>query len=187
MSSTHKTNLTDLQFVVLLDKEATKEYFAFVEELEEISKSAKKSFDYASKNGRFPQGEEAILESFKHCKSYAYEYAKSVIKGRWKEFEDIILEFVSKGSKPEYGVTEIVFEYVRDVVKKEWKEVEPLFASYPNFSFSYALYILKGRFEKGEPAISQNANFAYQYARKVIKGKLPEDMHRQMLAHAIGE
>jgi len=53
------------------------------------------------------------------------------------------------------------------------------------FSYHYAIAVKQCRWELGEAAISTSAYYSYHYAVEIIGGRLPDTMHRKMLAFGI--
>lgn len=71
-------------------------------------------------------------------------------------------------------------------MKKPWPEAEKYIAKNKDASFFYATNVLKSRFPAGEKAISEDPECSLAYCIVILKRKkLPEDMHRKMLSHAI--
>jgi hypothetical protein len=74
---------------------------------------------------------------------------------------------------------------IQKVIKDRWEPAENLLAKHGNLAYDYAKNILKGPFPLGEVAIALSERHGYLYATEIIKGKLPDHMHRIMLANAI--
>ena len=125
------------------------------------SKNVSDIYDYARSviKGRWPEAEPYILRS----PSAAYGYAKDVIKGRWPEAESYIMK------DPESA-----YMYAVEVIKGRWPEAEPLIIKAPDVASMYAIDIIKGRWPEAESVISTDAESAYYYAKDVIKGRWPE-------------
>ena len=71
-------------------------------------------------------------------------------------------------------------------LKKPWPEAESSIAKCKESSMLYASKLLKGRFPAGEKVISESPEHLLAYSLIVLKrGKLPDFLHRKMIAHAI--
>ena len=101
-------------------------------------------------------------------------YAEHVIEGRWELGEYVI----SKDA--EYSC-----EYAKYVTEARFVLGEAAISESAYASFNYANHVIKGRFELGEAAISKDADTSFKYAKEVIGGRLPDTMHRKMLAFGI--
>ena len=97
------------------------------------------------------------LEKYEKSPYSAYEYARDVIKGRWKEAEDIIK------TDPRSA-----YYYAIDVIEGRWKEAEPFIKTDLRCAFYYAVYVIKGRWIEAEPFIKTDPDWAYRYAIDVI-------------------
>lgn len=104
----------------------------------------------------------------------AHYHALNVIKGRWKEGEDIIK------TDPESALA-----YAQDIIKGRWKEGEDIIKTDPESAVCYAIEMIKGRWKIAEEFIKTDPVSSYYYAQIVIKGQLPQDMHNSMIAHGI--
>ena len=151
-----------------------------------LSKNPRWAYKYARDiNGRWPEGEQAIIKNPQR----AYLYAQYVIKGRWPEAEETISKnpewaynyaaSVIKGRWPEAEETIIknpyrAYEYARDVIGGRWPEAEEIISKDPELAYNYAFYVVKGRWPEGEQTISTDANLAYYYAFNIVKGRWPE-------------
>lgn len=87
----------------------------------------------------------------------AYIFAKTFIKGRWQDAEDIIIK------KPS-----ITYCYVKDIIKGRWEECEQELSKDVVYSYWYAVNILKSRFPQAEENIKMDPLFASSYARNVL-------------------
>jgi len=71
-------------------------------------------------------------------------------------------------------------------LKKTWPEAEKKIATCKESSLLYAAKLIKGRFAEGEKVISESPEYLLAYSLTVLKrSKLPDFMHRKMIAHAI--
>ena len=105
---------------------------------------------------------------------YSCLYAEHVIGGRFELGEAAI----SKDALYSYF-------YARDVIGGRFHLGEAVICKYAWESYHYAKNVIGGRFELGEAAISQDAEWSYCYAKDVIQGRLPDIMHRKMIAFGI--
>lgn len=94
--------------------------------------------------------------------SWVYWYACNVLRGRFVEYEHVLLRS-----------RHYAFQYVVDVVEEPFPLFEPVFADHPELAFEYAKIILNGKFEAGEKAIASKYGIAYSYATEVIKQRFP--------------
>jgi len=167
----------------------SKEYLGFLENVEAAKKDPNLALEYATEvvRGRFPEGEQAILDAYLNCRSHAVEYARTILKGRWLEFESLVIQNLNAPHPQSYAMAEIVLEYVVniDLPNGIREEFEPLLAKYPSIAFNYALLVLKRDFPQGEPAMATSVPTLYRYATEVLKGKLPRNLHRIMLADGV--
>ena len=127
-----------------------------------LSKNPGWAYKYACVviNGRWPEGEQAIIKN----QELAYRYAKDVIKGRWPEAEEII------STNPA-----LAYDYAKIVIKGRWPEGEQAISKNTQWASQYAKSVIKGRWPEGEQAISTDPYLAYEYARdNNIKGRWPE-------------
>ena len=97
----------------------------------------------------------------------ANEYAKDIVKGRWPEFEEAILnrEVASPGW--------MACIYAREVLKGPWPEAEDIIVEDCMAACSYAEQVLNAPWPKGEPAIAKFWGAA-EYAIHVRKARFPE-------------
>ena len=105
---------------------------------------------------------EDVMKS-KDAPEYAYWYANNVIKGRWVEFEPLIL------TDPHW-----TYMYACDVIKGRWVEAEPIILTDPYWAYLYARDVIQGRWAEAEPLILTEAEWTYVYARDVIQGRWAE-------------
>ncbi len=137
-----------------------------------ISTSAEYSCLYAEHviKGRFVLGEYVISKDAE----YSCEYAKYAIHERFVLGEAAI-------SEDAY----ISYFYAR-YIEERFELGEAAISQEARSSYFYARDVIDGRWELGEAAISQAApRWSYLYARDVIQGRLPDIMHRKMLAFGI--
>ena len=64
----------------------------------------------------------------------AYNYARSIIKGRWNEAEQTI------SACPEYA-----FNYAINIIRGRWEEAEEFIAKDPKYAYHYARLVIKGK------------------------------------------
>ena len=130
---------------------------------ENIKKDINYIYNLAKKSGGPNKELENLIIATKNNR-VAYNYAKSVLKGRWEEGEPII----AKDAKDSY-------EYALNVLKGErFKLGEPAITKDAEWAVPYAENVIKGRWKEAEPTISKNASKAERYANKIIKGRWKE-------------
>lgn len=93
----------------------------------------------------------------------AYEYARFVLKKRWKNGENKIL------TSPYYS-----YLYARYVIQGRWRKAEPIIAKFPKSAYSYAKYVLKGRFIQSENNKDWDVESIYLYSRYILKNRWKE-------------
>jgi len=91
------------------------------------------------------------------------QYAKHVIRGRWKKGE----EAISRSAESSYYYSAITLE------GEKFPEGEEAISRSAYFSFAYAKIVLKGRFPEGEKAIATDGADSFRYARDVINDEFP--------------
>jgi lambda repressor-like predicted transcriptional regulator len=108
----------------------------------------------------FKDGSE-ILQT--NSPTLAFNYANSVIRGRWPEGEDLI-------------ATDSInsYNYSASVLKGRFLKGEDAIATNPRIIYNYVQYFVKGPFPKGEDAIATDAQSSFYYARDIIKGPWPK-------------
>ena len=112
------------------------------------------SIEYAKNcNFRWPELEKIIIDSGKIWDMY--EYAKEVIKGRWPEVENYLLN-------DRWGGLSEALYYARDVVKQRWPELEKRIMELKNgwAAGQYAVNIMKARWPEMERYILSNKDIA---------------------------
>jgi len=125
--------------------------------------------------GRFPAGEQFILEFGEHFESeLPCKYAMKVIKGRWKAAEHLIAMDAGEWH-----------EYLNFLQRKDNKSLLAACKSRDVFAMWYAENIAKGEWKPGEKAILEGLDWtAFYYARamgrrwelaekKILAGKDP--------------
>jgi hypothetical protein len=90
----------------------------------------------------------------------AYEYARVVLKKRWREGEGKIL------NNPHYA-----YMYARHVIQGRWPEAEKIIASRSDSGYLYAKYVVKGRFEEVEKNKNWELRDFYLYCKYVLKAR----------------
>jgi hypothetical protein len=132
--------------------------------------SPENAYNYAllTVKGRWPEGEEIILQSGKPW--VITNYAKNIIKGRWPEGEAAILKLDDK-ERDRWAK-----DYAVEVIKGPWPEAEKIIAKDPTSAFFYARDALKKRWRPAETAIIKEGDprSVKSYATQVIKGRWPE-------------
>jgi hypothetical protein len=140
----------------------------------EFEFQARKAFELAEKSGKRNLSlEEYLLREKNICD--IYNYARLVIKGRWKKAEELILtdlrlarcyaEYIMGVRWPEAekillendNITEICY-YSRGVIKGRWLEAEYLISCAPDHALGYVFDVVKERWPEGETAIRSNPN-----------------------------
>ena len=76
-------------------------------------------------------------------------------------------------------------DYARYVIEGRFELGEEAISQSAIWSYQYAHDVIQGRWELGEAAISTSAYYSYHYAVEIIGGRLPDTMHRKMLAFGI--
>ena len=84
--------------------------------------------------------------------SLAFNYAVSIIGGRWPEGETAI------SKNPESA-----FNYAKNVIGGRWPEGEAAISKYSDSAFGYAKNIIGGRFPEGETAMSKDPHLLKLY------------------------
>lgn len=143
------------------------------------------SYNYCQKiiKGRWTEAEQNILE--KGSPKLIFLYAKNIIKDRWTEAEQKILQ-----SK------EYVYQYAM-LMKSRWFEGERVLlekhsvgieqrTNFWNFELiKYCEEIIKDRWEEAEGVFAKNPILLCEYATEVLEDKLPENLHNMMLCYAL--
>ena len=93
---------------------------------------------------RIPEIESIILQDG----SAILDYARDVIKGRWRAGERVLLSGQCEAA-------DIVY-YAKDVIKGRWREGEERIADDASASLLYAREVLRSRFPAGETNISNS-------------------------------
>jgi hypothetical protein len=103
---------------------------------------------------RLPEFEKLLLKDIAKGKMYyeGSEYARSVIKNRWPEFESNVnvwllsITDIAKNVKDWYQQMYGINTYAQYVVKDRWDIVEPLLLNhYTNAGYQYVVDVIKGR------------------------------------------
>lgn len=148
-----------------------------------IATEARASYFYATcvVNGRFPEGEPALLQNA----NYAVSYARHILHERWPEAEPTILSGKCLNSNGTIDITLApAINYAEDVIKGRWPELEHVlltprqtgvthggvgqkFNAYD--IMSYAVHVVKDRWIEGEPILAEQGGYlAYHYASKAF-------------------
>lgn len=108
-----------------------------------------------------PRSEFAKYECvLRHDASFAFRYARLVLKARWPEAEPLIMQ------------SPIAGEYAIELMKDRWLEAEPYMIRQARSAYMYSLNILKTRWPEAEHAIL-DSQYNIPYARDVIMGRWP--------------
>lgn len=113
---------------------------------------------------RWSEGEEHIVNIYSMIK-----YAKNVIKGRWKEKEPIILRSTVREVYAQLFITDDAPQEALEAAIEGKEFDESIIAFDARCSYEYARYILKGRFEAGEGSIFSDDTIANLYQKYVTK------------------
>ena len=124
---------------------------------------------------------EPVIGTIKRDSTYAYEYAKNIIGGRWPDGENAIK------TSSYYAL-----KYAKFILKRDkswtyksgrWPEAEPYIMKDGYEAYEYASDILameptweypKGRWPEAEPYIMQSSSGAHMYAAYILKRRWPE-------------
>ena len=136
-----------------------------------------------------------VLHIIKRVPEYASEYARYIIKGRWKEAELVIMKdpyenylYVKEAIKERCPDLEpiiikdadLALTYAQNAIGGRWIEAEPIIMKHPSQAYMYAEYILakdskwphkNGRWPEAEKYIMKSPEISYYYARDIIKGR----------------
>lgn len=104
--------------------------------------------------GEYTKELEPIAHIIKKDSWHAYQYAYSIIRGRWIEAEPYIM----KDSISAYS-------YALYVIRGRWEEAESVIIADPRSAWLYAWYILKSRWVEAEPYIKEDDYWWGQYCR----------------------
>lgn len=133
-----------------------------------ISTSPKDAVDYAWIILNKPWSESKEIDSEisktaeKNIASYpqaSFQYAKKVLKGRWKQGENSILQN-----------KEVLIKYIKEIITEPWKEAEHILSKDAEVAYEYAKK-LERRFIAGEPIIADSPFRAYVYSKNVLTQK----------------
>jgi len=116
--------------------------------------------------GPVPQFEPYILESLEDPYDFIYtpiKYAKNVIKGRWPEYEERLLNRAKAGNKEYWDL----YEYALDVIGDRWPEAEPFIMKDPEYAYYYATEILKRPWPEAEPYIKKSSYYWDKYQEEL--------------------
>ncbi len=160
---------TKLKFDDLV--KGVRDNLGYIQKQREIN--SKKDIYYLTKlamkaGKRNPELEDMIIAQ-KSAKS-AVNYAEAVIKGPFKEAEDIIAKDPESSILYAWWVLKGRFEKGEDAISKDGPS-----------SHKYAAVILKGPFPKGEDAIANDPGAALSYATLILKDPNPETWAQRYL------
>jgi len=165
---------------------------------EEIINSPEMSYFYARNilDGRFPEGEPAIMTDFHYLFHYAYnviqgrwpeaepivlkdfrnafEYAQHIIKGRWPELENILLNNIDSINHEHDVAEHMIIAYANTIIRGPWPEAEHIILKDAVWCYDYAKNALKHRWPEAEPVIATSPFISYYYAYYIIHGRWPE-------------
>lgn len=158
-NSSRSQEVADYLWYLNGTKRAEKRFEDYLLKSGQEQSSQEYSIEYAKNcNFRWPELERSILASEKLWDMY--EYAKEVIKGRWIEAEEYLLNDKWK------GFSEALY-YVRDVLRQRWPEFEQKIIQNQNgwIASQYAVLIMKTRWQEMEPFILEDGDksFAIYY------------------------
>ncbi len=103
------------------------------------------------------------IDSVKRSPTHVYNYASTVIDGRWPEAEETLKK------DPFYCLL-----YSYHVIKGRWPEAEEIIRRKAHTAYLYAHHVIDGRWPEAEEIIKADPSKAYAYAKNVIKGRWPE-------------
>jgi len=126
-------------------------------------KRAEYLYDYAINSKSRKRLDKKYEDIIKIFPDTAYQYARNIIKGRWKEAEEFIIK------NPEWA-----YKYARSVIKGRWRKAEEYIMKDRCYIYKYALNIIGGRWKEAESIIKQNACDAYQYIRDIVGKRVKE-------------
>jgi hypothetical protein len=112
---------------------------------------------YRKTKQRSPELEEIIIKD----PEYAYNYARDVIQGRWKEAEPIIMKDPYRAYN--YALNIININIKDGDVKIRWKEAEPYIMKDPGYAIFYAIRVIEGRWPEAEETIKKNPYWWNRY------------------------
>lgn len=106
-------------------------------------KAAWQKISRLRKKRRIPELESLILLD----PNASYNYAKTIINGRWPAAEPIILE---------QGSAKILFYYARHVMNSRWKEAEEKILKDSKYILEYTKDVIGGRWPEAEETLISN-------------------------------
>jgi len=120
-----------------------------------------KAYAYALRNGVVDPEYEAVI---KRDPLTAVQYARTVLKGRFREAESVI------STDPYASLL-----YAKDIMGDRFLQGETAISKHSIHSYFYAVEVIKGRFPEGEATISTEGRYAYYYSCLVLnKARFPE-------------
>ena len=128
--------------------------------------------------GRWIEAEHRLLErrSLYGETGGILQYATEVIGGRWREYENCLIEETLAASDDEDDLEDIV-EYAERVIKGRWREVEDfiLVDVLGNSGLPYAQNVIKGRWPAYENMLLKGRwDDCVIYSAEVIRGRWQE-------------
>ena len=145
---------------------------------------------------RLPAAEGALLKEL----SWAFSYARELIKNSWPELEAAVLRVKGMPERKKlvdslisYGkINDLTQQFVKSIAYtwkiplfaakfagtflrgQRWSEAEPVIMKDAEAAASYALSNIRGRWPEAEPVIAKKARWAYAYAFTVLHSRWPE-------------
>jgi hypothetical protein len=143
--------------------------------LKKIKKDIDTGIEYASFviKGRWYELEDIILNNINYI-TYLIIYAEKVIKGKWDKLEDLILK------KDTYLYMKLGIDYAEKIIKDRWDEFEYLILNNEYYMKTVAIdySVINGRWYELEDRILNNEsyyiNLGIDYSKKVIKDRWTE-------------
>lgn len=140
-------------------------------EIEDLAKDPEQSLIYAKKvlKGRFLEGEPAIAAS-----SFAYEYAKEIVRGRWEEVEKYY-ECAIRGNQYSSARQAAINYFVHIAGVRNPVIEEHILKHDPHRMVEYAKNCVGGRWPEAEKvALGGSMGLSSDYHTQVYKARWPE-------------
>jgi hypothetical protein len=96
---------------------------------------------------------------------YSYEYSLRIIKGRWSEFEESILNLLHSKKFIHSSNMLYIMRYTKNIVKEKWIEFENALLNYEHteFLFHYTKNLVCGRWLEFEEKYKDNSKIMKRY------------------------
>lgn len=181
LNYTHKRYPPEQEEIILRDPDVALVYYnQYIVDSKKLKQSVGKKFEnvfalkssaaywYANLhlNGRFPEGENVIIQD----PLFAALYAEEILGKRWVEAEPVIKTNSTAALR-----------YIFMVLKRRWKEAEPALMKEPNEFLEYLLFlkkdgvsIPKDLIEPGKKIFVDNAVWAARFAIYIMEKRFPE-------------